>query len=211
MTNVMQKPYSMKVKDFGNIIKTLNCFLALMPHEDQDFVFTDTDLKALLLKSMPLSWQNTYLLKGSRVSVNFVKYSYTLSNLSLLEIAKWHLNPSFPLSHYMVVGDGFHVAVLDVADLATQHQAILMVIRASTFLVHQIMALVVFFWTIMELVLFILLPPILGVIALTILKILLQVAKMLETRTEVDKLDVVCIIIINKEGKVDVVITILLS
>ena len=71
MTNVMQKPYSMKVKDFGNIIKTLNCFLALMPHEDQDFVFTDTDLKALLLKSMPLSWQNTYLLKGTRASINF--------------------------------------------------------------------------------------------------------------------------------------------
>ena len=71
MTNVMRKPYSMKVKDFGNRIKTLNRFLALMPHEDQDSVFTDTDLKALLLKSMPLSWQNAYLLKGTRASDDF--------------------------------------------------------------------------------------------------------------------------------------------
>jgi hypothetical protein len=38
MTNVMHKPYSMKVKDFGIRIKTLNCFLALMPHKDQDSV-----------------------------------------------------------------------------------------------------------------------------------------------------------------------------
>jgi hypothetical protein len=71
MTNIMQKPYSIKVKDFGNLIKKLNCFFALMPHEDQDSVFTDTDLKALLLKPIPLSWQNTYLLKGTSVSDNF--------------------------------------------------------------------------------------------------------------------------------------------
>ena len=45
----------MKVKDFGNCIKTLNCFLALVPHDEQDSTLTDTDLKALLLKSMPLA------------------------------------------------------------------------------------------------------------------------------------------------------------
>ena len=120
----------------------------------------------------------------------FVKCYHTLFNLSLLEIAKWRLNPSFPLPHYMVVGDGFHVVVLDMAGLATQ-QAILMVIRASTFLVHQIVALMVFIWTIMALVLFILLSPILQVIALTILNTVLQVAGMLETRTEVNEPDVV--------------------
>ena len=34
-------------------------------------VFTDTDLKALLFKLMPLSWQNAYLLKGTCVSDDF--------------------------------------------------------------------------------------------------------------------------------------------
>ena len=73
------------------------------------------------------------------------------------------------------------------------------------------MALVVFIWTIMALVLFILLSPILGVIALTILKTLLQVAEMLETRTEVDKPDMVCITPIKEEGEADMAITILVS
>jgi hypothetical protein len=34
-------------------------------------VLTDTDLKALLFKSMPLSWQNAYLLKGTCISDDF--------------------------------------------------------------------------------------------------------------------------------------------
>jgi hypothetical protein len=71
MTNVMHKPYSMKVKDFGNHIKAFNYFLALMPHDNQDSVSTDTNIKSLLLKSLPLSWQNAYLLKGTRSSDNF--------------------------------------------------------------------------------------------------------------------------------------------
>jgi hypothetical protein len=72
MTNTMKKPFIMKVKDFGNSLKTLNYFLTLMPHDDdKDAAFTDTDLKALLLKSMPLSWQNAYLLKGTRISDDF--------------------------------------------------------------------------------------------------------------------------------------------
>ena len=74
MANVMKKPYTMKVKDFGNRLKMLNCFLTLMPHNDgKDTVFTDTDLKALLLKSMPLTWQNSYLLIGTCTSDNFRK------------------------------------------------------------------------------------------------------------------------------------------
>ena len=56
MANIMHKPYTMKVKDFGNRIKTLNHFLALMPHEEQDSTFMETNLKALSLKSMPLAW-----------------------------------------------------------------------------------------------------------------------------------------------------------
>ena len=84
MTNIMRKPYSMKVKDFDNRIKTLNHFLTLMPHEDQDSVFTDTDLKALLLKSMPLSWQNASLLKGTRASDNFCQMlSYFVQSQSI--------------------------------------------------------------------------------------------------------------------------------
>ena len=70
--NTIKKPFIMKVKDFGKRLKTLNCFLTLMPHDDdKDAAFTDTDLKALLLKSMPLSWQNAYLLKGTRISDDF--------------------------------------------------------------------------------------------------------------------------------------------
>ena len=62
----------MKVKDFGNRLKTLNHFLTLMPHDDdKDTVFTVSDLKALLLKLMPLSWQNAYLLKGTCISDDF--------------------------------------------------------------------------------------------------------------------------------------------
>ena len=57
MTNSMKKLYIMKVKDFGKRLKALSCFLTLMPHdEEKDTVFTDTDLKALLLKSVPLTW-----------------------------------------------------------------------------------------------------------------------------------------------------------
>ena len=49
MTNTMKTPYTMKVKDFGNRLKTLNRYLTLMPHNDKkDTVFNDTDLKALL-------------------------------------------------------------------------------------------------------------------------------------------------------------------
>ena len=72
MTNTMKKPYIMKVKDFGNQLKTLNHFLTLMPHDDnKDTVFTDMDLKALLLKSVPTAWQNAYLLKCTRNTDNF--------------------------------------------------------------------------------------------------------------------------------------------
>ena len=69
VTNTMKKPFIMILKDFGNRLKTLNCFLTLMPHhdddddddDDDDVAFTNTDLKALLFKLMPLSWQNAYL------------------------------------------------------------------------------------------------------------------------------------------------------
>ena len=68
----MKKPYSMKLKDFGNRLKTLNCFLTLLPHDDEkDAALPNTDLKSLLLKSMPLSWQNVYLLKGKCISDSF--------------------------------------------------------------------------------------------------------------------------------------------
>ena len=83
MTNVMRKPYTMKVKDFGNRLKKLNSFLTLMLHNNEkDTVFTDTDLKTLLLKSMPLNWQNSYLLKGTCTSDDFHKM---LSNFVQLQ------------------------------------------------------------------------------------------------------------------------------
>ena len=72
MTNTMKQPYTIKAKDFGNRLKTLNCCLALMPQDNKkDTVFTETNLKALLLKSMPSSWQNAYLLKGTQTTDNF--------------------------------------------------------------------------------------------------------------------------------------------
>ena len=37
----MKKPLGMKVKDFGNRLKTLNRFLTLMPHDDdKDTIFS---------------------------------------------------------------------------------------------------------------------------------------------------------------------------
>ena len=70
MTNSMKKPFTMKVKDFANRSKTLNRYLTLMQNDDKiDTVFTDTDFRALLLKSMPSSWQNAYLLKGPQKSI----------------------------------------------------------------------------------------------------------------------------------------------
>ena len=67
-----EEPFGMKVKDFGNRLKTLNRFLVLMPHDkDKDTIFSDSDFKALLFKSMPISWQNAYLLKGTQVTDDF--------------------------------------------------------------------------------------------------------------------------------------------
>ena len=40
-----------------------------MPHDhDEDSSFSEPDLKALLLKSMSISWQNAYALKGTCTS-----------------------------------------------------------------------------------------------------------------------------------------------
>ena len=73
------------------------------------------------------------------------------------------------------------------------------------------MALVVFTWTIVALVLFILLSPTNGMIVLTIPKTILQVASMLVVRKEVVKPDMAPTIP-NKEGReVDVDTTIIVS
>jgi hypothetical protein len=61
MKNVIQKSYAMRVIDFGICIETLYCYLSLMLHSKQDYISTGTDLKDILLKSMPLSWQNAYM------------------------------------------------------------------------------------------------------------------------------------------------------
>ena len=77
MTNMMQKPYTMMVKDFGNCLKTLNHLLHLLPHDhEEDSNFSELDLKALLLISMPISWQHAYPLKGTHTSDD---YHYILS------------------------------------------------------------------------------------------------------------------------------------
>jgi hypothetical protein len=53
-------------------IENPKLFPYLLPHDDEkDIVFTDTDLKALLLKAIPSSWQNAYLLRGTCTSDNF--------------------------------------------------------------------------------------------------------------------------------------------
>jgi hypothetical protein len=81
---VMCKPYSMKVKDFGNCIKEFIWFLALMSLDNQDYVFTDTDLKSLLLKFMPLSWQIAYTVKVRHISNNFFQMpSYFVQSQSI--------------------------------------------------------------------------------------------------------------------------------
>ena len=77
MTNMMQKPYTMTVKDFGNCLKTLNNLSHLMPHDyEEDSSFSELDLKAFFLKSMPISWQHAYALKGTCTSDD---YHYILS------------------------------------------------------------------------------------------------------------------------------------
>ena len=54
------------------MLKTLNRFLTLMPcDEDKDMMFASMDLKALLLKTMPSSWQNSYFLKGAQITDDF--------------------------------------------------------------------------------------------------------------------------------------------
>ena len=86
----------MKVKDFGNHNKTLNCFLVLMPHDKQDSTFTETDLKALLLKSMPLAWQNAYMLKGTHAVDNFCQMVSYFVQTQPIGDNQTRSTPSFP-------------------------------------------------------------------------------------------------------------------
>jgi hypothetical protein len=87
----------MKVKDFANRLKTNNGYLTLMQHDDKiDTVFTDTDLRAMLLKSMPSSWQNAYLLKGTQNTDDsqkmlsyFVQLQSITDNQLLLELLQF--------------------------------------------------------------------------------------------------------------------------
>ena len=39
--------------------------MQMLYDEDKDMIFTNMNLKALLLKSMPSTWQISYLLKGN--------------------------------------------------------------------------------------------------------------------------------------------------
>ena len=205
MTTVMCKIYSMKVKDFGNHIKTLNCILTLMLHDEHVSMFTDTGLKALLLKSMPLSWQNAYLLKGIRASQNFCPMlSYFVQSQSIGEsqvASKPFLSTA--TIHWGGRGGGTGCGPFG--------QHFIHFCGNQNTCIHCILAFVVFIWIIMDLVLFILLSPILGVIALTILKTSLQLARVLEIRKEVGKLDMVCIIIIKEDGEEDVDFSIFVS
>ena len=82
------KSYILMAKDFGKHNKTLNLFLALLPHDNQNSVFTDTDLKAILLKIVLLFWQKTYVIKGTPTGDNPFKSICNLYNLSLLGITK---------------------------------------------------------------------------------------------------------------------------
>ena len=75
-----------------------------MLHENQNSLFTDTDIKALLLRSMPLSWQNAFFLKGTCVSDNFCQMlSYFVQSQSIGD-SQVASKPSFLLPQYMVVG-----------------------------------------------------------------------------------------------------------
>ena len=107
MANVMRKPYTMKVKDFGNCIKTLNCFLALMPHDKQDSTFTETDLKALLLKSMPLAWQNTYMLKDTCATDNFCQMLLYFVQTQSIGDNQTRSTPSLPPTNTRSTGGRF--------------------------------------------------------------------------------------------------------
>ena len=52
----------------------------------KDTMFMDIDLKALLLKSISLNWQNSYLLKGTHTSDDFCKMlSYFVQLQSIIE------------------------------------------------------------------------------------------------------------------------------
>ena len=145
VTNIMCKPYSMKVKDFHNCIKSFNCFWPWC-------LMTTHILLLQILTSRLYCWCLCHylgrILTCLKVHVHlmiFIKCFHTLSNPSALEIAKWLLKPSFLLPLYTVVRDSFHMVVLDVADLAIQHLAILVVARTPALIIKQILALIVFF------------------------------------------------------------------
>ena len=145
VTNIMCKPYSMKVKDFHNCIKSFNCFWPWC-------LMTTHILLLQILTSRLYCWCLCHylgrILTCLKVHVHlmiFIKCFNTLSNPSALEIAKWLLKPSFLLPQYTVVRDSFHMVVLDVADLAIQHLAVLVVARTPALIIKQILALIVFF------------------------------------------------------------------
>ena len=78
-----------------------------MPDNSQDSVFTKKDLKAILLKSMTLSWQNAYRHKDKHASDNFCQMlSYFVQSQSIgnSQVAS---KPSFLLSQYILVGTVF--------------------------------------------------------------------------------------------------------
>ena len=99
MANVMRKSYTMKVKDFGNCLRKLNHFLELMPHDKQDSTFTETDLKALLLKSMPFAWQNAHMLKGICATDNFCQMLLYFVQTQSIGNNQTRSTPSFPLTN----------------------------------------------------------------------------------------------------------------
>ena len=61
----------MKVQEFGNCLRVLNHLLDLLPDSREDRNFTEGELKTIFLNAMPLTWQQAYMLKGTRATDTF--------------------------------------------------------------------------------------------------------------------------------------------
>ena len=70
----------------------------MTPHDKHNSVFTDTDLKALLMKSMPLSWQKNDMVKGKFASDNFCPSLLCFVQSQSIKNVEVASKSSFPLA-----------------------------------------------------------------------------------------------------------------
>lgn len=71
MATTLKKLFNMIIQKFWNHLRILNHLIELFPHTDNDKIFTETDLKIIFLKAMPIAGQQGYILKGTQTLDTF--------------------------------------------------------------------------------------------------------------------------------------------